>query len=97
MRLPVGLVRRSGKRLGQALAGAYAKLRGGRLGRAAAGVLAKHRRERIGQAVVVALIVLLGCGTVGALALLPPDPRDLPGERAVAAVVPVSRVAVGHL
>jgi hypothetical protein len=113
MRLPVGFVRRSGKRLGRVLSGALAKQRKGRLGRTAAGLLAKqrrgrlgravagllakHRRERIGQGVVVALIVLLGSGTVGALALLPPVPPGTSGERGVAAGAAASRIAVGQL
>jgi hypothetical protein len=62
-----------------------------------AGLLAKHSRERLGQGVVVALVVLLGGGTVGALALLPPDRRSAPGERGGAAVAAVSRVAAGQL
>ncbi|MCA1678319.1 MAG: hypothetical protein LC777_04915, partial [Actinobacteria bacterium] len=97
MRLPVGFVQRSGKRLVQALAGALAKHRRGRLGRAVAGLLAKHSRERVVQGVVVALVLLLASGTVGALALLPPEPRSTPGERGGAAGVAVSRVAVGQL
>jgi hypothetical protein len=97
MRLPVGFLKRSGKRLGQALFGAVARHRRGRLGRAVAGLLAKHGRERLGQGVVVALVLLLGCGTVGALALLPPDPRSTAGERGGAAGAAVSRVVVGQL
>jgi hypothetical protein len=60
------------------------------------GLLAKHSRERLGQGVVVALVLLLGSGTVSALALLPPDPRSAPGERGGAAGAAVSRVAVGQ-
>jgi hypothetical protein len=97
MRSPVGFVRRSGKRLGQGLSGAFAKHRRGRLGQAVTGLLAKHSRERLGQGVAVALVVLLASGTVGALALLPPEPRSTPGERGGAAGAAASRVAVGQL
>ncbi|MDQ3724165.1 MAG: hypothetical protein M3376_14135, partial [Actinomycetota bacterium] len=112
MRLPNGFVKHGRERLGQALAGARVryrrerleqalavtlKHRRERLGQALAVALVKYRRERLGQALVLALVVLLACGTAASLALLPSDPRGAAERGSASAGAAPSRFAVGQL